>query len=381
MISLEEIKKKAARIYPQFLKSIVLGESFFPYVLRSDKNLSVDFVEMSKEISSLISGSKDRQGFGYHVSSRPVKTRNHGFQDIPELISFEQQEDYLKFIAKEREFGQFLENVNTIRDTIPELHAWISEHPLAVVNNNGKWLDLLKVCKWFMDNFEPAKYYIRELPISVHTKFVEDNKGVLREILDHLVPGKINIEEFEFEKRFQLKYVQPLVRFRSLDVTSFNAFYDDISVPLSEFAKTSPKCNRVFIVENKMNFLTFPQVTDSIVIWGKGFAIETLRDAFWLKDKEIFYWSDLDIQGFQMLSRLRSYFPQTQAFLMDGAFLEVLEDFIVAGTPAPVTSLFNLSQSEQSVFLRLKEQNWRLEQERIPQARVIEETKRLFGRT
>lgn len=378
MITLEEIKKKAIRIYPQFLKSILLGQSFFPYILRSDKNLSGDFVEMSKEISNLISGSKDRQGYGYHVTSRQVKTRSHGLQDIPEAISFNDQDDYLKFIGKSREFSQFFENVSVIRKTVPQLNSWLDENPMAVVNNNGKWIDLLKVCNWFLNHFEPVKYYIRELPISVHTKFIEENKGVLREMLDHLIPEKSKIEELEFEKRFQLKYIQPLVRMRSLDVSNRNNLYDDISIPLDEFIKIPVLCSRVFIIENKMNFLTFPHVSGSIAIWGKGFALESLKGAFWLRDKEIFYWSDLDIQGFQMLSQLRSYFAQTQSFLMERVFLDLLPQFIVEGTPASAVTLPHLNENELELFLHLKEGNLRLEQERIPQIRVIDEIQRLF---
>jgi hypothetical protein len=249
---------------------------------------------------------------------------------------------------------------------------------LAVVNNNGNWFDLLKVCNWFLNDFEPEKYYIRELPISVHTKFIEENKGVLREMLDHLIPEKSNIEELEFEKRFQLKYIQPLVRMRSLDPSGRNYLYDDISIPLNEFVKACLVCHRVFIIENKMNFLTFPQVSGSIAIWGKGFAIESLKSASWLKDKEIFYWSDLDIQGFQMLSQLRSYFPQTQSFLMEKVFLDLLPQFIVDGTPGTIASLTHLNENERALFLHLKDGNLRLEQERIPQARVVQEVQRLF---
>lgn len=377
MITVEEIKKKANRGYAQFLKSALLGQTFFPYIIRSDKSLSNDFVQMSKEISELMSGSKDRLGYGYSVQSRSVKTRSHGTQDIPELISFQGDEDYLRFIGKKKEFNAFLENVRIIRDFMPRLDQWIIENPLDIIYNDGKWNDLLKVCDWFENRFEPGKYYIRELPISVHTKFIEENKAVLSKMLDYLIPDKINVEENEFEKRYRLKYIQPLVRFRWLTPNSGDEFYNDVSVPLNKFLKESQACHRVFIVENKMNFLTFPQISDSIAIWGKGFAIESLRDAFWLNDKEIFYWSDLDVQGFQMLSQLRGYFSQTKSFLMDGTFLVSLKEYIVAGKPASIHSLPYLNEIERGVFERLRAENIRLEQERIPQAIVIQEIFRL----
>lgn len=216
------------------------------------------------------------------------------------------------------------------------------------------------------------------LPISVHTKFIEDNKTVLGKILDHLIPDRINNTESEFEKRYHLKYIQPLVRFRWLTLKDGNEFYDDVSVPMDQFLATPQVCNRVFIIENKMNFLTFPQVPNSIAIWGRGFAIENLRHAAWLNQKEVFYWSDLDIQGFQMLSQMRSYFPLTKAFLMEDIFLSLLEEFIVPGTPASLNSLTHLDEIEKALFEKLREGNIRLEQERIPQARVVEEVAKLF---
>lgn len=378
MITLEEIKRKAIREYPLFLKSTVLGETFFPYVLRSDKSLSSDFVLMSKQIAELMSGSKDRLGYGYQVQSRPVKTRSHGVQDIPEVISFEDEDNYIKFIGKKNEFNAFLLNIQVIKDAMPILEKWIVDNPLTIISNDKKWSDLLKVCDWFVNRFEPQKYYIRELPIAVHTKFIEENKTVLGKMLDYLIPEKIDNTENEFEKRYYLKYIQPLVRYRWLTINEGTGCYDDISIPMDKFLAGSQSCRRVFIIENKMNFLTFPQIPESIAIWGKGFAIENLRYATWLNQMEIFYWSDLDIQGFQMLSQMRSYFPQTKAFLMEDTLLTLLEEFIVPGTPSAISSLIHLDEIEKSVFEKLREGNIRLEQERIPQVRVIEEVTKLY---
>lgn len=379
MITVAEIKKKADKMYPQFLKAALRGEQFFPSVLRADKSLSANFGDMSKELSALISGSKDRKGFGYVVQSRPVKTRSHGTQDIPESIVFEDQENYLEFIGKKKEFGLFLEKSNLIREAVPQLISWIERNPISVINNLHQWEDLLKVCIWFLNRFEPDRFYIRELPIAIHTKFIEDNKAILRNLLDELIPDKLNSNESVFEKRFHLKYVEPEIRFRFLktfedNVTPFN----DLSVPLSEFVNYSISCKRIFIIENKMNFLTFPEVSNSIAIWGKGFALESLKKATWLSDKEIYYWSDLDAQGFQMLSQLRSYFVQTKSFLMDGNLLERFNEFIVQGTPDKIEILNNLSEGESMLFNSIKSQNIRLEQERIPQWWVLEEINRVI---
>lgn len=378
MITVAEIKKKADRMYPQFLKAALFGEQFFPSVVRSDKSLSEDFVAMSKELSALISGSKDRKGFGYLVQSRPVKTRNHGEQDIPESIVFEDEENYLQFIGKVKEFELFIEKSTLVKNTVPQLMSWMEQNPLSVINNLHQWEELLKVCTWFLNHFEPDKFYIRELPIAIHTKFIEVNKVVLRSLLDELIPDKLNSNESVFEKRFHLKYVQPEIRFRFLKSSEDHAIsYNDLSVPLNEFIDHPISCKKVFIVENKMNFLTFPEVADGITIWGQGFAIESLKYASWLRDKEIFYWSDLDVQGFQMLAQLKLNFPNTISFLMVSSLLDLYRNFIVSGTPSKVSIPDTLNEDEILTYNTLKSQNQRLEQERIPQWYVIQEVERL----
>lgn len=327
---------------------------------------------MSKEIAEVLGGSKDRKGIGYSVVSETIKTRQHGIQGIPKSIVYETLDDYLKFIKKEKEFYVMMENYRFIKSELPQLEPWLKENPKAIINNANIWPDLVKVCQWFLLNFEPNKYYIRELPIAVHTKFIEENKGVLRVLLDELVPGIVDASENYFERRFCLKYDQPLIRFRSLDKTCWiEGSYNDITVPIEQFMLAELNYLRVFIIENKMNFLSFPEVPHSLAIWGKGFAIETLKNIQWLKDKQIYYWSDLDVQGFQMLSQLRSYFPQTKSFLMDMKVLVAYEMFIVTGTLTKVESLVNLTNEELEVYDYLSSNNLRLEQERISQTDLI----------
>ncbi|MEC3963850.1 Wadjet anti-phage system protein JetD domain-containing protein [Flagellimonas halotolerans] len=379
MITAAEIQKKSERKYEEVLRDSLNGESCFPLEIRSNKVLSKDFIQMSREIAEVLGGSKDRKGFGYSVVSETIKTRQHGIQDIPKSIVYETLDDYLKFIKKEKEFHVMMENYTFIKSELPQLEPWLKENPKAIINNVNVWAGLVKVCQWFLLNFEPDKYYIRELPIAVHTKFIEENKGVLRVLLDELVPNLVNISENHFERRFCLKYDQPLVRLRSLDKACWiEGGYDDITVPIEQFMLTELKCLRVFIIENKMNFLSFPEVPHSLAIWGKGFAIESLKNIQWLKNKQIFYWSDLDVQGFQMLSQLRSYFPQTKSFLMDIKVLEMYKEFIVSGTVSKGNSLSHLSNEELEVFEHLFNNNFRLEQERIHQSLIIERLSLIF---
>ncbi len=381
MITVAEIKKKAERIYPEVLKCGLTGEVYFPKIIRANKILSRDFAKMSQEIAHVMADSKDRKGFGYIIISETVNTRHHGIQDIPKDIIFETLIDYLKFIGKVKEYEQFIESCHHIQNSIPQLNSWLIRNSLLVISNTGKWKDLLKVCDWFLHRFEPNKFYIRELPIAVHTKFIEENKGVLRSLLDELIPEKLNAQVFDFEKRFYLKYSQPIIRFRILDVNVGTMIqYNDIGVPLDQFMNAPVNCEKVIIIENQMNFLTFPKTRNAIAIWGKGFAIENFKQVSWLNEKEIYYWSDLDAQGFQMLSQLRAYFPQTTSILMNKEVLELHKEFAVVGTPCRIGRLNYLSVEEYDLFDFLLANTIRLEQERIPQQFINDKVDILFNK-
>jgi len=125
---------------------------------------------------------------------------------------------------------------------------------------------------------------------------------------------------------------------------------------------------RVIIVENKINLyttLTLPNQENTIAIFGKGFQVSNIKNIEWLKEVEILYWGDLDAQGFEILSQVRGYFPNTQSILMDEfTFDKFFENDL--GTISKVTTKLNLTDPELAIYNKVKENNWRLEQEKIP---------------
>jgi hypothetical protein len=201
-------------------------------------------------------------------------------------------------------------------------------------------------------------------------------------LLDILIVDYINKEENSFEKRFNLKYREELIRIRVLDeLIAKQLFYgiNDLSIPQSQFLSLNFPCKRVYVFENHtnfsniINFLTLPYLTDSIAIFGKGFQIGLLKDAQWLSNKQIIYWGDIDAHGFQILSQIREYFPQTKSCMMDFETFNRYNDLTITGIDTTVKKLDNLTIDEQKLFtflLELKEKN-RLEQEKIPHSYVI----------
>ena len=364
MITPIEIKKKAANKYKAYLQSIVEGESFNPIVIVGDKKPNEDTVKFEEELTELISCSKEKKGYGYTIEYQTVKTKRHGVQDIPTSISFKTEYDYLKYINEEKATAKFKKDISSILSSFPELKEWIYQYPIKVIEND--WESLLKVCKYFKAIPRPH-LYIRELPIQVHTKFIENNTGIIRELLDIIIVEYVDSEEKKFEPRFNLKYDESLVRFRILDEAICQQLFggiDDISIPISDFQHLSLPIQTVYVVENKINMLTFPIKRDSIVIWGHGFGVDIMKNVEWLKTKKIYYWGDLDVQGFQILSEFRTHFKQVQSFLMDRNTFNMFSEGD-KGTVTNIEAELCLTKEEKEIYEYLKANNLRLEQEKL----------------
>lgn len=374
MITPTEIKQKAERLYLSFLRAWLRQEPFFPQEIPFGKvRPSDDYVQTKAAVERLIKGSKAHLGYGYTVELSRQNTQRYGPQSLPSRIAFENETDYLQFLNKEHEVTAFRRDVALIRTTIPRLDAWLN--PAKVIDYAGQWADLLQICLYFQNHPRP-NLYIRELPILVHTKFVEGHKGILRELLDTVLPATaIQPTESDFEKRFGLRYKEPLIRLRVLDESLLARYClptSDFSAPVSQFTRLNLAGHRFIITENEMNFLTLPAFAGSFALWGGGFRVEILKQIDWLADCPLFYWGDLDAQGFMILAQLRSCFPQTVSVMMDAATFDAFNDFSVPGTACRVDNLPQLTPAEYDLFTHLVQHTLRLEQERISQPYALD---------
>jgi hypothetical protein len=339
--------------------------------IRGDKtHTKSSLPDFEKEILLITSHSKDKKGYGYTLDFKKVKTKYLGTQDLPTTIYFNDQKDFLKYLGREKEVELFKQDSLTIITAFLELRDWILKNPLKIISNQGKWEDLLKVCSYFKKNPRP-NLYLRELPVKVHTKFIENNKGIIEDLLDVLLNEYTTKDEKQFEKKFNLKFSESLVRFKILDkAISQNYFQglDDIAVPISQFESLKLPLARVLVVENKTTLyttLTLPNMEKTIAIFGSGYSVNKLKNVRWLSNVELLYWGDIDAQGFEILSQFRGYFPHTKSILMNhSTFHKFFEND--AGTATSISSELNLTDSENTLYQLLKTNNWRLEQEKIP---------------
>lgn len=373
MTTKDEIKEIALKWWKEVLQDSLNGGSIFPKEverfgrIKANETLR-EFEAIRENLVSLREGSKERKGYGYTIVWNEVKNRKIGRNEFPHKILFETREDYLKFTGKEKEFAIFQDSANKILQIMPLLKDWIIQNPIKVIDNCKNWDALLRVCQYFLEAQKP-NLYVRQLPINVHTKFVEENSTVLTSLFEFIIPEHANINEKRFELRYNLKTDEPLIRIRFLDSNLFiQPELSDISIPISQFMLLRINCKRILITENKMNFLTLPNMNDSIALWsGGGFNVKHLSQVQWIKGLEIFYWGDIDTHGFQILNQVKSYFPQTQGIMMDKKTFYDHKQYVVKGSNTGNYKFDFLNEEELSLYEELKMNNFRLEQERITQ--------------
>jgi len=376
MITPAEIVKKAERKYRDVLRAYLNNDDLFPVefpVGRMSKNL----VERRQQIDDLRQRSQETIGQGYTLEWQTVNRRDLGKQTTPRRVIIETLHDYLAVVRKRTEYQQFVGDVERIRRRFPALEDWISANPQAVIDFSGHWDDLLEVCDYFVQHPRP-NLYIRELPISVHTKFIEQHGRILRDLLDTLLPADaITPDTNDFSQRFGLKTPPPTMRIRLLEEQfdwKYGLRLDDMTLPVNQLAHLltehiQPKT--VIIAENLMNFLTLPSHPASIGLFGRGFAVQLLADVRWLHQCRAIYWGDIDAHGFQILSDLRKLFPHVRSVMMDQRTLDDHAAYVVEGNRVRVDRFDGLTDTEAIVAQYVLEHNLRLEQEHISQAYAL----------
>ncbi|HHD57134.1 MAG TPA: hypothetical protein ENK89_05595 [Desulfobulbaceae bacterium] len=396
MISPAEIRKKALASWRnrRFFKAEMSGADFFPLVISFRKPTGRELLEKFDEVRDwlrrLKQESRAGKGYGYTLEFRPVNHRTLGPQLLPARIVIPSRDDFLRLIDKESQYHRFQADLQLVRRQQPRLVPFLEKKPGRLLKYGGKWPQLLAVVDFFLNNPRPNRY-LRELDIrGVDSKFPEQHRKIVGELLDEVLPAAaVNREvtglgHHGFERRYYLKYDEPLIRFRFLDpALPPMPGMSDISLPVSRFCSLAPGVSQVIITENKINGLSFPPCPGSLVIFGLGYGIGQLKDARWLRRVTLWYWGDIDTHGFAILSRLRGIFPLCRSFLMDAATLE--HDPRLWGhedeNQRCLEDLDHLTPIEEALYNDLRANrygtNIRLEQERISFALVRETVGRL----
>ena len=368
----EELRRKweSGRI----LRALLIEDDLFPLRLplkRPKSNeVNENFAEISRWIKRLKDQSRQGLGFGYELIEKEMVHRQSGRNLLPTHAVVLTVRDALRLLKKEREADKFMELVGRMAADWPDLWEWAGQYPHKVLAVGDDWTGILAVLKWFSLN-PCCGLYLRQLDISgIDTKFIEQRKGILTELLNIILPeGAIDPKASSFEQRFGLRVKPMQVRMRLLDQAQYIQGISDLTIPVDQLALLKPAVTRVFITENEINGLCFPDVRSSLVIFGLGYGVDVLRTVTWLKEKEIYYWGDLDTHGFAMLDQVRSFLPQTRSLLMEESILVKYRALWSVEDKPFWGQLTRLTPEEHRLLYSLQSNTWgagvRLEQERV----------------
>jgi len=366
MITPKELLEKSDKLFFKITRTVLKGKNIFPLVIPSDKKINETiFSKLRDAIVPIYNSSKEVKGKGYSVEWK-IKNIEGTKQRIPGKIYFDTFEDYLFFIQREKDFIQIKEAYTLFASTFSMNSEWIKEHPDFLLAYAGIMPDLIKVVFFFYNNTPPYNLYLRELPIQVNSKFIEHNVKPLKKILDSVLPtDKINFNENEFSARYKIKRPNIYTQLRVLDDTLKPVLrFDELALTLDDSSLLDWRPDKVFIIENKACFLSFPKVKNSVAIFGEGFKSRVSKHIPWLAKSELYCWLDMDAAGFEMLNMIRQFYNHARSFLMDAKTYNEFSEFSVNSVYRKI-ELNLLQPEEKRMYHFLQENHKRLEQERI----------------
>jgi hypothetical protein len=382
------LRHKAERKFQEALKaSLHRRTDFFPLRIPYPRPKSTeDRKALLAKIEAIKVGSKEVIGQGYTVEWVEINTRKHGRNQFPGAVSFACETDFFGYLGKIQEVETARFSYELVIKTIPALREIILKYldrlcqePLSF------WKDILHVVRFFQRKPFPG-CFARELPLEIHTKFVEREKRLIENFVKTAAPNSWRAGDL-FEDRLGLLSPEGMVELRLLDPSlardwPLRHFH---STPAALRAEWFNGFRRVIITENRIPFLTLPELPATIAILGHGYAATRLERVELLKSRAILYWGDMDAHGFHILSQFRARFPQVQSVLMDKEAFEHHEKYAVEGKPLQLTKevefvlLKNLSVEERFLYQKLNLENCRLEQERIHHTYAIESLRKKCG--
>jgi hypothetical protein len=378
-----DLRDQVLRVWNKgvILAARITGVPLFPLALRvrrpDTRAFGENFEAVRNWIRALENGARARRGFGYDIEWNDINHRQLGRNRIPDRIAIPTEADALKLIGMEKTAARFEQLRHSTGRSFPILAQWLGRKPFVALDHDRDWSRILAVLAWFCDH-PNSNLYLRQLDIEgIDTKFIESRKPLLGELLAVVLERTADLQSgaFQtFEQRYGLKNKPPLVRFRALDQSLAIGGLLDVATPVAQFASLIIPARRVFITENEVNGLAFPDVKESIVVFGMGKSLNLLRSAVWLQNREIYYWGDIDTHGFAMLDQLRAILPSSRSLLMDRETLLAHRALWVCEDTPFRGALPRLQENERELYDALVNNRFgekvRLEQERVSFGRV-----------
>ena len=255
--------------------------------------------------------------------------------------------------------------VETQAESAPQLVA-------RILKATDAWADgdfdlLIRAARWFATH-DAAGLTPRQVPLAgISSKWLDDSgrQALIEAIVGH------SLDLVDRPRSIEFAYLDP--EHLAGGGRRFDS-YTEGDVCTLPYVPTY-----AIIVENKDTYLAFPPVEGGICLFGAGWAGLAIAPFLpWLSSIEsLYYWGDIDADGYEILDAYRSSGLRVESLLMDMSAYERFEKFgtDVSTGKAPLASreekpLASLTDDERAVYRLITSPNCpghrRIEQERIP---------------
>lgn len=355
----------------RLLADLATGETSFPLRLKLKGPTSAQMAGRFETVRAWIAELRGLRH--YRVEMRQFNHRVLGANQVPAAVWVDTLDDALAVLGKRREAERFAALVEHTRERRPELVDWLARRPLRALELVDVWDRLLDVIDWMEANPRPG-IYLRQVDIPrIDSKFIEAYRGILIQWLDRILPpAAVDTAASGFPGRYGFREKPRRIRWRMLDpaCTPLPGLAEaDVTLDLDTFTALQTQVSQVFVTENEINFLAFPPMSDSLVIFGAGYGLDLLERVSWLRRCRVYYWGDIDTHGFTILDRLRAHLPHVRSLMMDRATLLAFEAQWGVEEKQTLRDLPRLTAEEQVLYDDLRDNrlraNLRLEQERV----------------
>ncbi len=348
---------------------------YFKMVLKLPEDIENSWKDILSWADFWNQPKKDRKGEPlWRIEERRKNLHAFGRRPLPARLLIDTPEAVCQLLGCQAKVKRFHELLRDIDAKEPTLHDWGVKYFNRIDEENFSPA-LFAIASFMKGKMKKEPAYLREWSIpGIDTKFLENHQFLTKSLWNALFPEEpvSSLKEL-LEKLFVANVPVPTICIRTLDEEECFCGVTKLFLSQDEIAHFNPSQHRVFITENKVNGYTFPAVKDSLILFGMGYGVlELAKSAPWLADKEIYYWGDLDHDGFHILSSLRQVLPDRQihSFLMDKETLLAYVDKTIKDTGNTKNIPDHLTVSEKMAWKLIHDNGWRLEQERIPHEEV-----------
>ena len=285
MITPSEIKQKASRLYPRAITAWIEKNEADGFPWRIPANLKLDEVPSRNihNVNQLRSAAKETVGYGYSVEWEKRNSRKFGENEFfPKAITIDTLTDLLKLTNKQSEFKRLETILQILRERLPQLEPWLTRGWQQIVELHCVE-DLIMVVEFLIANPRPG-CFPRELPLRVPSKLVEQNRAILTDWLDILLPDETidcSRDPRFFEQRYGFRTFRKHILTRILDPQlqrELGLFTGELSLPPQAIASLPMHEHQpsVVMVENQVTLLTLPLIKRGIAFFGMGKGITQL---------------------------------------------------------------------------------------------------------